>query len=233
MQAANLHFKEEALKEAITLKMAEITFLQQGLDITMWHKMLDDLVSNAYEQGPSKALIPVWTMPANIPEGMQVEASISYVVDLTAKALFLQTRKELSYFGHAVLCLAQAKTATLKEIATKKEGLKQKANPKLANPTPVASLSGLSRKEIDDVIAKSVAKVLKDMGHQAPKMSQHRPCAPSKNLGRGPPPKRDAAKATTMLAVAGSSGGMKSLGSKHKASGPDTSKAQKKKPKKN
>ncbi|KAB5588128.1 hypothetical protein CTheo_8429 [Ceratobasidium theobromae] len=124
-------------------------------------------------------------------------------------------------------------TATAKEVAAKKESLKQKANAKLADPAPVASPSGLSRKEIDDVVAKSVAKALKDVGHQAPKTSQHGPCTPSKNLGRGPPPKKDAAKATTTPAVARLSGGTKPAGGKRKASGPDTSKAQKKKLKKN
>ncbi|KEP44891.1 hypothetical protein V565_354630, partial [Rhizoctonia solani 123E] len=188
------------------MKNEEIGMLRQAMDISTWLPELLDDAKKTFDMGPALAKIPSVGMG---PDGKT--PTIDYVIDPTAEIVFSQVQHDIAYIGNAVIRVSQTKATVSQDIKKKKQDLKQSADVEMADGDK-AGPSGLTRKQIDEVVAKSVAKALKDeKARQGQKTSKHGPKAqkPPTNVGKGKAPAAGPSQKNSSPKKGGSGGGPK------------------------
>ncbi|EUC59358.1 hypothetical protein RSOL_310430, partial [Rhizoctonia solani AG-3 Rhs1AP] len=167
-EQVNIKYKEQCLKKAIKLKSAEVRTLQEQLSPGIWLDEFQQILKKTFDDGPARETFPV---PVPVDSG---EARIDYWTDPTVKKVYNQVKVEILYIGHAVIRIAKVKQAVSKEVAAKKQNLKNKADEEMADGTNKPGPS-MSMKDIQDLIDKSVATKLKEKANVAAKTSKHGP----------------------------------------------------------
>ncbi|KAH7325410.1 hypothetical protein B0J17DRAFT_633103 [Rhizoctonia solani] len=218
-EKTTLDYKVATLKRAITLKSDEVKDLTAQLHPETWLSEFKVTVMDAYEKGPKKEFIP--TVVWNDPNNHDLGSTIKYIEDPRTCLVFTQVMNELIYLGHAVIRISNTKREVAKDIAAKKEKLKQKGDVEMADGTDAA---GPSSNKIEDLVAKAVEKRLKELPKppKGAKTSKHGPRRPTKpipkNLGKGKAPAGGSSQKSSTAKNAGSGGGQSSKGTKRKVS---------------
>ncbi|KAH7316422.1 hypothetical protein B0J17DRAFT_634123 [Rhizoctonia solani] len=233
-EKTTLDYKVATLKRAITLKSDEVKDLTAQLHPETWLSEFKKTVMDAYEKGPKKEFIP--TVAWNDPNNHDLGSTIKYIEDPRTCLVFTQVMNELIYVGHAVIRISNTKREIAKDIAAKKEKLKQKGDVEMTDGTGAA---GPSSDKIEDLVAKAVEKRLKvrtspprctrakyNLGtaeaSQRGEDFQARPAPPyqtsPKNLGKGKAPAGGSSQKPSTAKNAGSGGGQSSKGTKRKVS---------------
>ncbi|KDN33441.1 hypothetical protein RSAG8_13469, partial [Rhizoctonia solani AG-8 WAC10335] len=173
---------------------------------------LSAVCEKAFKAGPATVLIPV---ASSDKDG---NPTIEYQMDPTAQVVYSQVKAELVYVGHAIIRVSNAKVMVSKDIKAKKQELKQKADVEMSDGSKPGP-SGLTRKEVEDIVSKSVAKALKDnKANQGQKTSKKGPRKPPTNVGKGKAPEGSTSQTTSAPKKGESGGGKKPKGGKRKVS---------------
>ncbi|KDN38065.1 hypothetical protein RSAG8_09750, partial [Rhizoctonia solani AG-8 WAC10335] len=211
-EETTLEYKKQVLNKAIAMKEQEIILLRKRLHPEVWLSELAATCEKAFSAGPATVLIPVAS------KDRDGNPTIEYQMDPTAEVVYSQVKAELVYVGHAVIRVSNAKVMVSKDIKAKKQELKNKADVEMSDGSKPGP-SGLTRKEVDDIVSKSVAKALKDnKANQGQKTSKKGPRKPPTNVGKGKAPEAKPSQATSSTANVEAGGGKKSKGAKRKVS---------------